>query len=120
MVSDGQTGRRVEVPGSSDEHADRIAVPISAEEPISSDRLDTPPGIGAPFRSSCWSVTCHRPIIEPFIIQLFQSPLMCWRIQVTMSSHHDTAGTPLAPDWTHDRQLDNIRSGSPHIIEPII
>ena len=23
-------------------------------------------------------------------------------------------------DWTHDRQLDNIRSGSPHIIEPII
>jgi hypothetical protein len=120
VVCDGHAGVRFEVPASSDEHADKIAVPISAEEPISSDRLDNPVGTCAPLWSSRPSVTCHRPIIEPFIIQLFQSPLMCWRIQVTMSSHHDTAGTPLAPDWTHDRQLDNIRSGSPHIIEPII
>lgn len=65
------------------------------------------------------SVSGHRPIIEPFIIQSFQSPFMCWRIQFTMSSHHDAAGTPAAPDCTHDLQLDSIRSGSPHIIEPI-
>ncbi len=62
----------------------------------------------------------HRPIIEPFIIQSFQLPLACWRIQVTMLSHHVVGGTPDVVEVAHARQLASIRSGSPHIIEPII
>jgi len=62
----------------------------------------------------------HRPIIEPFIIQLSQSPFMCWRIQVTMSSHHVDDGALAVFALTQERQLVSIRSGSPHIIDPII
>ncbi|MCB0995932.1 MAG: hypothetical protein KDB21_12620 [Acidimicrobiales bacterium] len=120
VAADGPVAGPVAVPAPCGEQPATIADPINADDPSNNDRRDNPTGASRPPRTSRVSVTSHRPIIEPFIIQLFQSPFMCWRIQVTMSSHHDADGTPLAPDWTHDRQLDSIRSGSPHTIEPII
>ena len=62
----------------------------------------------------------QRPIIEPFIIQPSQSPFMCWRIQAIMSSHQESGGAPVWLELAHDWQLASIRSGSPHIIMPII
>lgn len=62
----------------------------------------------------------HRPIIEPFIIDPLQSPLECWRIQVTMSSHHVDGLFVVLLVACQERQLASIRSGSAHIMVPFV
>lgn len=59
----------------------------------------------------------HRPIIEPFIIP-FQSLVMCWLIQETMSLHHVVDGGVVSAAFIQAWQLLSSRSGLSHIIEP--
>ena len=55
-----------------------------------------PPALSCHPLSQCMSIVARqRPIIEPFIIQLSQSPPACPRIQATMSSHR--GASPVEP-----------------------
>ena len=64
-------------------------------------------------RASNRACRAHRSAIEPFIIDPLQSPLECWRIQVTISSNH-VDGSVLVLAARQDRQLGACGRVRPH------